>query len=153
MLLITNFGPWHWQKNALLPYCGSSELTRAVNKCSQKFVNYSLLEVLRMFPMRTGEINKEMLRHRVYPQHFHGDTKGTSFPQEMVLKVMCLSFQRKFWMLILWEEAETQAPCFETQDFLEMKTSTCSCAARCLLFSKCIFLRYHMLLCTTTGAS
>lgn len=96
--------------------------------------------------------DKEMLSYRVYSQQFHGDTKGKSSPQEMVLKVMCLSFQRSCWMLILWEEAETQAPGFETQDLLENKTSTCYCAARCLLFSKCTFLRYGMLLCTTTGA-
>lgn len=105
-----------------------------------------------MFPMRAGEINKEMLSHRVYPQQFRGDTQETSSLQENVLGVMCLSFQRNFWMLILWEEAERQAPGFETQGLLEIKTSTCSCAARCLLFSKCTFLEYHLLLCTATRA-
>lgn len=61
-------------------YYASSELSRAVNKCSQKFVNYSLLGALWMFPMGAGEINKEMLTHGVYPQQFLVDTKGTSGP-------------------------------------------------------------------------
>lgn len=69
-------------------YCGSSELLRTVNKCLQKFVNYSLLGALKMFPMGAGEINKKMLSHRVYSQQFCEDTKGTSSPQEMVLQVV-----------------------------------------------------------------
>lgn len=88
-----------------------------------------------MFPVGAAERNTEMLEPQristaVPCRHQRGFiSQGDGGGGYLSI----LSFQRSIWTLILWEEAETRAPSFETQDLLENKTSTWSCTVLTIL--------------------